>query len=254
MPVLYLLPKLKIKIGHIEAELRSFDKLMPEEINRVLTDHCADMLFCPTPSAVDNLRREGIIEGVYITGDVMVDTLSRNREIAEQTGILNSLNLESKQYLVATIHRASNTDNSCNLENIVDALCEIDGKVVFPLHPRTAKFLKQHGLYDKLKDKVKLIEPLGYFEFLKLLGHSKKVLTDSGGIQKEAYILKVPCITLRENTEWIETVEDGWNVLVGIDKKTIIKMAKEFEPCREQRNIFGQDACNKIAEAIKDER
>lgn len=244
--------KLIIKVGHIEAGLRSFDKSMPEEINRVLTDHCADLLFCPTPSAVDNLKKEGIIEGVHLTGDVMVDTLLHNKEIAEQSGILDRLNLKNKQYLVATIHRASNTDDRQNLENIVDALCELNEMMVFPLHPRTEKFLKQNGLYDRLKEKVKLIEPLGYLDFLKLLVHAKKVLTDSGGIQKEAYILKVPCITLRENTEWIETIGDGWNILVGADKATIVRVTKEFEPRSEQRNIFGQSACEKIAEAIRD--
>ena len=242
--------KLKIKIGHIEAGLRSYDKSMPEEINRVLTDHCADLLFCPTPTAVDNLRKEGIIDQVYLTGDVMADTLLYNKEIAERSDILDRLNIESKQYLVATLHRASNTDDKRNLTNIVDALCELEGNVVFPLHPRTEKFLKQYGLYDQLKGKVKLTEPLGYLEFLKLLGHAKKVLTDSGGIQKEAYMLKVPCITLRENTEWIETVEDGWNVLAGVDKETIIKVTKEFVPLREQRNIFGKDASNKIVDVL----
>jgi len=242
--------KLQIKIGHIEAGLRSFDKSMPEEINRVLTDNCADLLFCPTPTAVGNLNKEGITSGVHLTGDVMVDTLLHSREIAEQSGILDRLNLESKNYLVVTIHRASNTDDKYNLENIVDALCELDETVIFPLHPRTKQYLSQYGLYDRLKEKVRLTEPLGYPDFLNLLGHAKKLLTDSGGIQKEAYILKVPCITLRENTEWIETVEEGWNVVAGVDKETIVKLVEEFEPCREQGNIFGRDACKNIADIL----
>ncbi|HUV45624.1 MAG TPA: UDP-N-acetylglucosamine 2-epimerase (non-hydrolyzing) [Dehalococcoidia bacterium] len=242
--------KLQIKVGHVEAGLRSFDKTMPEEINRVLTDHCSDYLFCPTQTAADNLKREGIVRGVYVTGDVMVDALLYNKEIAERSNILDRLGLESNKYLVSTIHRQANTDYEENLRSIVDAYCEIDEIIVFPLHPRTEKFLKEYGLYGRLTEKVKLTEPLGYLEFLKLLSHAMKVLTDSGGIQKEAYILKVPCITLRDNTEWVETVEDGWNVLVGVDKERIVRMAREFQPNGEQRNIFGQDACQEISKAI----
>lgn len=242
--------KLQIKVGHVEAGMRSFDKSMPEEINRVLTDHCSDYLFCPTQTAVDNLKRENITKGVFLTGDVMVDTLSHNKEIAERSRILGSLNLESKQYLVATIHRASNTDNRHNLENIVNALCELDEKIVFPLHPRTKKFLKGYGLYDRLGEKVKLTEPLGYIEFLKLLNHARKVLTDSGGIQKEAYILKVPCITLRDNTEWVETLEGGWNVLAGTDKKNILQSVSNSNPLEDQPGIFGEGAAKMIAEII----
>lgn len=242
--------KMKIKLGHVEAGLRSFDKSMPEEINRVLTDHCSDYLFCPTQTAVDNLKREGIVRGVYLTGDVMVDALLHNKETAERSEILSKLGLESKKYMVATIHRQSNTDCEQSLRSIVDAYSEIDEIVVFPLHPRTEKFLKEYGLYDRLRGKVKVTKPLGYLDFLKLLNHAKRVLTDSGGIQKEAYILGVPCITLRDNTEWVETVENGWNVLVGTDKERIIRMAREFEPNGEPRNIFGQSACKKISEVI----
>ena len=244
--------KLQIKVGHVEAGLRSFDKSMPEEINRVLTDHCCDYLFCPTQTAVDNLNKENITTGVYLTGDVMVDMLSYNKEIAERSEILEILNLKSRQYLVATIHRASNTDDRHNMENIVDALCEIDEKITFPLHPRTKKALKEYGLYDRLKGKIKLTEPLGYFDFLKLLNHTKRVLTDSGGIQKEAYILKVPCITLRDSTEWVETVEDGWNVLVGANKENIINIVNEFEPESKQRFIFEEGASRRIVKSISE--
>jgi UDP-N-acetylglucosamine 2-epimerase (non-hydrolysing) len=226
--------KLHIKVGHVEAGMRSFDKTMPEEINRVLTDRCSDLLFCSTSTAVENLKRERIINGVYLTGDAMVDSLLYNKEIAEsKSAIINELDLKSKEYLVATIHRASNTDNKENLKNIVDAFSEVKETIVFPVHPRAEKFFNEYGLHDKLKASVKLIEPLGYLDFLKLMSHAKKIITDSGGIQKEAYILKVPCITLRENTEWVETVEDGWNVLVGADKEKIVKMVDEFEPLSE---------------------
>ncbi|MFC1988442.1 non-hydrolyzing UDP-N-acetylglucosamine 2-epimerase [Chloroflexota bacterium] len=242
--------KLQIKIGHVEAGLRSFDKTMPEEINRILTDHCSDYLFCPTTTSVDNLKKEGIDGSVHLTGDIMVDALEYNKDAAERSGILGKLGLEARQYLVATVHRQSNTDSETNLRNIVDACMEIDEVIVFPLHPRTEKYLKAYGLYERLQEKVRLIKPLGYLDFLKLMNNARRILTDSGGIQKEAYILGVPCITLRENTEWVETVEDGWNVLVGVDKERIVKMAREFEPAGEQRNLFGQGACKNIIEIL----
>jgi UDP-N-acetylglucosamine 2-epimerase (non-hydrolysing) len=246
--------KLHIKVGHVEAGMRSFDKSMPEEINRILTDHCSDLLFCSTGTAVENLKREGIINGVYLTGDVMVDSLLYNKEIAEnKSKILNDLDLKSKGYLVATIHRAGNTDNKENLRNIVDAFSEVEETIVFPVHPRTEKFLKEYGFYDKLKASVKLVNSLGYLNFLKLMIHAKKIITDSGGIQKEAYILKVPCVTLRENTEWVETVDDGWNVLVGTNKEKIARRVKEFEPLSgTHKDRFGNgDASRKIVEVLR---
>lgn len=245
--------KMRIKIGHVEAGLRSFDKAMPEEINRLLTDHCSDYLFCPTPTAVNNLQRENITRGVQLTGDVMVDALSYNKDAADHSQILEKLGLESKRYLVVTIHRQSNTDREPNLRSIVEACLEIGGTVVFPLHPRTEKYLKAYGLFDKLQEKVKLIKPLGYLKFLKLMNNAKRILTDSGGIQKEAYILGIPCITLRDNTEWLETVEDGWNVLVGTDKEKIVNAALHFEPSGTQRDVFGVDACKKIVDLLRNE-
>lgn len=232
--------KLHIKVAHVEAGLRSFDRRMPEEINRVLTDHASDILFCPTQTAVENLKKEGTVDGVYNVGDVMFDALLHNAEIAEEKStILEDFGLEHRRYLVATIHRPGNTDNKKNLQNIVDAFCEIDETIAFPMHPRTAKYLEEYGLYEKLKKHVKLIKPLGYLDFLNLVANARKVLTDSGGVQKEAYMLKVPCITMRENTEWIETVEDGWNVLVGVNRERILRMVNEFEPDGKQRNVFG---------------
>lgn len=245
--------KLHIKVGHIESGMRSFDRSMPEEINRILTDHCSDLLFCSTKTAVENLKREGIINNVYLVGDVMVDSLPNNKKIAEsKSDILDVLKLKSKEYFVVTIHRASNTDDKKNLNNIVEALLEVEETVIFPVHPRTKKFLIEYGLYDKLcsRASIKLIDPLGYLDFLKLMNHAKKIITDSGGIQKEAYILKVPCITLRENTEWIETIQDGWNVLTGPDKRKIIKMIDEFYPVNIQKDAFGLGASRKIVEII----
>ena len=227
--------KLHIKTSHVEAGLRSFDKSMPEEINRILTDHCSDYLFCPTQTAVNNLKREGVVDGVYLTGDVMVDSINYNKGIAERSKILDELGIINKHYTLVTLHRESNTNIRQNLQDIDIALIELGSQgmiLVFPVHPRTEKLLKQYGLYEQLREQVKLIPPLGYFEFLKLLNHADKIITDSGGIQKEAYILKIPCITLRENTEWVETIEDGWNILVGSNTRKIVEAATVFHPSR----------------------
>lgn len=227
--------KLHIPVAHVEAGLRSFDRTMPEEINRVMTDHISDLLFCPTQTAVDNLLKEGISQengkGVYLTGDVMVDALLYNMKIAEQSStVLEDLNqdLVKGEYYVATVHRPSNTDTEENLRNIVEAFGEIGLPIIFPAHPRTVKYLKEYGLYDHLPKNIHLTEPLPYLDMLHLMRHAKMILTDSGGVQKEAYILKVPCVTLRENTEWVETLEDGWNVLVGADEKRIVEAVHDI--------------------------
>jgi len=239
--------KLHIPVAHVEAGLRSFDRSMPEEINRVLTDHISKLLFCPTQTSINNLKNEGIVDGVYFTYDVTVDALEYNKKIAEKSDITNHLNLNKKEYLVATVHRAGNTDNKNNLNNIVKAFCEIDEPIVFPIHPRTEKCLKSYGLYNKLNNSsVKLIAPLGYLDFLCLCNNARMILTDSGGIQKEAYILKVPCITLRKNTEWIETINDGWNILAGSNKQKIINLVNNFKPSSNQRFVFGQGNSSKI--------
>ncbi|AKB82183.1 UDP-N-acetylglucosamine 2-epimerase [Methanosarcina barkeri 3] len=232
--------KLYIKVAHVEAGLRSFDRSMPEEINRILTDHISDLLFCPTETAVLNLKNEGITTGVYNVGDVMLDALEHNIKIAEgKSTVLENMGLSSKEYLIATVHRASNTDSFSNLSSIVNAFCDVDIPIVFPVHPRTEKYLKHYGLWDKLCEKVRVIPPLGYLEMLKLMAHSRKILTDSGGVQKEAYMLGVPCITMRENTEWIETVEDGGNVLVGTDYKNIVDAIKCSKGSTSKKDVFG---------------
>jgi len=242
--------KLHISVAHVEAGLRSFDRRMPEEINRVLTDHCSDILFCPTETSIENLKREGIVEGAHLTGDVMVDALKEHIWIAErESGILDEFGLEPGGYYLATIHRAENTDDFNRLKNIVDAFCEIEN-LVLPCHPRTEKYLKKYGLWAELTEHVKVIKPVGYLYMLMLEKNAGKILTDSGGVQKEAYILKVPCITLRENTEWVETVEDGWNVLVGSDKEAIVKMANGFDPDNQQKNVFGEGKASKEVRRI----
>ncbi|HDM76663.1 MAG TPA: UDP-N-acetylglucosamine 2-epimerase (non-hydrolyzing), partial [Deltaproteobacteria bacterium] len=206
--------KLHVLVAHVEAGLRSYDKRIPEEVNRVLVDHCSDLLFCPTERSVENLKKEGIVKGVYLTGDVMVDAINQNIRIAEKRSrILKELDLKSKDYFLATVHRAENTDNPERLRSIVEALCEIEN-LVFPCHPRTEKFLRKYGLWEKVEKSITVIKPVGYLDMLVLEKNARKVITDSGGVQKEAYIFKVPCVTLRETTEWVETVEDGWNVLV----------------------------------------
>ena len=226
---------------------------LPEEINRVLADHVSNLLFCPVKTAVDNLAKEGVTEGVHLVGDVMVDTLEHNKKVAERRSkILKELDLKEKEYLVATVHRQSNTDNRENLGNIISAFCELEEQIVFPAHPRTVKCMRQYHPYEKLNGNIRLVKPPGYLDMLKLMAHARKILTDSGGIQKEAYMLKVPCITMRENTEWVDTLEEGWNVLAGVDRESIIRIVNEFEPQnKQQRNIFGDgDTSKKISEIL----
>jgi UDP-N-acetylglucosamine 2-epimerase len=243
--------KLHIKVAHVEAGLRSYNRRMPEEINRVLVDHCSDLLLCPTRTAVENLKKEGITSGICLTGDVMVDAQRDCTLIAERKShILGELGLEPKKYYLTTIHRAENTDDPQRLKNIVEALEEI-GDVVFPCHPRAEKYLKQLGLWEGLVAQARVIKPVGYLDMIMLEKNARKILTDSGGVQKEAYLLSVPCITLRDETEWVETVEDGWNVLAGADKKKIVELARNFEPRSEQRDVFGKgDASIRTAECI----
>jgi UDP-N-acetylglucosamine 2-epimerase (non-hydrolysing) len=206
----------------------------------VLTDHCSDLLFCPTKTAVENLAAEGITEGVHLVGDVMVDAMSYNRGIAEERSrILEGVGVRPGEYLVITVHRPSNTDSQENMVAILGALAEAERPVVFPVHPRTRNSLKRYGLLGKMPENILVTEPLGYLDMIHLMAHAEKILTDSGGIQKEAYMLGVPCITLRENTEWVETVEAGWNVLVGAGREEIVDAIRRFSPGSQQRNVFG---------------
>jgi len=243
--------KLHIPVAHVEAGLRSFNKKMPEEVNRVLVDHCSDFLFCPTKTAVDNLQKEGIVDGVFLTGDVMLDILQECIGIAEKSSkILEELDLRPKEYFLATVHRAENTDDPKRLKSIVEALCNMQN-VIFPCHPRTKKCLEELHLWDRIEKSMQVTNPLGYLDMLLLEKNARKILTDSGGEQKEAYMLQTPCITMREETEWVETVEDGWNVLVGAEKDRIIQAACEFEPLSEQRDVFGSgDASQRMIQKI----
>jgi len=217
--------KLKIPVAHVEAGLRSFDRTMPEEINRILADHASEVLFAPTEEARQNLENEGIREGVYVVGNTIVDAVLQNSEIAERKSkILGHFNLKPKLYAVLTAHRAENTDNEENLRKLVDIIKSLPIKVVYPVHPRTEKKLKSLNLWKELEksENIILSKPLGYLDFLKLLKNSKLVLTDSGGIQEESIILGIPCLTLRYNTERPETVKAGGNILVGLEKERVL--------------------------------
>jgi UDP-GlcNAc3NAcA epimerase len=223
-------------------------------------DHISSMLFAPTPLCLDNLHREGLTKRVYLTGDVMLDCfLHFSKEAERRIRILDELDIKQGSYLLATVHRASNTDTKTNLQEICKAFIELakDIELVFPVHPRTEKYLKQYDLYQTLADtpNIHLIKPVGYLEMLILTKNAKKILTDSGGLQKEAYFAKVPCITLDTVSAWPETVEDEWNVVGGkmtnrqLQRESIIHTARSFEPNKKQQNIFGD---GKAAEKICD--
>lgn len=222
--------KLKIPLAHVEAGLRSYKKSMPEEINRVVSDHLSDLLFCPTRTAVENLKREGITKGVYLVGDVMYDSVLQNLKIArKKSSVMKDLSLKPKGFHLVTIHRAENTDDPKNLKRIVNILLSIKGKVIFPAHPRVRKFIKRYNLIRSLKSKrdLALIHPVSYWDMLILEESARFILTDSGGVQKEAFFLKTPCITLREETEWTETVKEGMNRVTGLNLKKIRDILKK---------------------------
>jgi len=206
--------KLNIPVAHVEAGLRSYNRAMPEEVNRVLTDHISNLLFCPTQVAVDNLAKEGIIDGVIITGDIMVDAVRHARPRAEaESTIHQQLSIApTDAYAAVTIHRPANTDDKTTLSAIMNGLAHLDMPVIFPMHPRTKHALEKFGL--EVKDSVHVISPLGYLDMVALVTSATCLITDSGGLQKEAYLLETPCITVRTETEWVETVESGWNRLV----------------------------------------
>jgi UDP-GlcNAc3NAcA epimerase len=232
--------KLRIPVAHVEAGLRSFNREMPEEINRVVTDHLSDRLYCPTETARRNAQNECIKRGVEVVGDVMYDVLRQAQPQIEghSEALLPKLGVEPQAYVLVTVHRASNTDDSATLLKIVDALNRLDMPVIFPVHPRTRTNLNQYGI--RCKKHVRLIEPVGYVDMLALEQASYRILTDSGGVQKEAFLLCVPCITLREETEWPETVEAGWNTLAGCRRQAILDAVALSKPDPARHNPFGE--------------
>jgi UDP-N-acetylglucosamine 2-epimerase len=246
--------KLHIKIAHVEAGLRSFNRAMPEEINRIVADKVADILFCPTGTAVKNLANEGIKNGVYNIGDVMYDAALRFAPIAEQKSqVLERLSLEPKSYFLLTLHRAENTDSVQNLGSIVAAMVQSENLIIFPAHPRTVKLLKQFQLFEKLSEteNIVLIEPVSFIDMIMLEKNAQKIVTDSGGVQKEAYFYHVPCITLRDETEWVETVEDGWNCLVGANVEKISSAMTSFLPSLPQQGHYGDgNASEKLVKIL----
>lgn len=244
--------KMLIPVIHVEAGLRSFNKTMPEEQNRILTDHISNLLFAPTDTAVKNLESEGIIKNVYNVGDVMFDAIMHFKDVSlKRSKIIDKLNLNNNEYILTTIHRAENTNDILRLKNIIEALNESDKTIVLPLHPRTRKYINDYSL--NINNNIKLIEPVGYLDMISLEGNSSKIVTDSGGVQKEAFFMKKPCITMREETEWIETVENGWNILVGTDKDKILDSIVNFMPNKPQKKILGDgNSSEKICRIIEE--
>jgi UDP-GlcNAc3NAcA epimerase len=227
--------KLKVRIAHIEAGLRSFNRLMPEELNRVATDHLSDLLFCPTETAVRNLKREGITNSVFLTGDVMLDAVLSFRPLAEKRSrVISELGLDPEAYILLTIHRAENTDSVEQMVKVVELLTQLKRPTVFPIHPRTRDRLastpKLRNLHKALlrAQDMRVIDPVSYLDMLALESNARIVLTDSGGVQKEAYFLGVPCLTLRDETEWTETLRGGWNRLVDAPSEQTLPLIQSL--------------------------
>ncbi|MFT4414434.1 non-hydrolyzing UDP-N-acetylglucosamine 2-epimerase [Fredinandcohnia humi] len=244
--------KLHIPVVHIEAGLRSFNKKMPEEINRIMTDHVSEYLFCPTDTAIENLHNENIHHNVINVGDVMFDAVEYNKKLAnESSKILEEHGLTSKEFHLITIHRAENTDDQGKMKEILGAFSQIEEVKVWPIHPRTKHKLEGYGINLDSIPNLKIIEPVGYLDMLTLESNAKKIITDSGGVQKEAYFMQVPCVTVREQTEWVETLESEANILVGTDQQKIVEaVKKEVSPTYKQ--VFGDGKASvKIVEAIR---
>lgn len=242
--------KLHIAALHIEAGLRSFNRSMPEEINRILADQAADYLFAPTRTAMENLAKEGQDHKAYLTGDIMVDSLQYILEKAKKRDTLKNLSLQNGYYLM-TLHRPYNVDDPAKLQLILDKLADLDKQVLFPVHPRTRNMIENNKI--KVPGTIKLIKPQGYLDFINLEAHCDKILTDSGGIQKEAYIHRKPCLTIRPETEWVETVEDGWNMLVNPENDAFVSKINQFNPATKQSDIFGKNVTERMMEVIRKE-
>jgi UDP-GlcNAc3NAcA epimerase len=244
----------QVPLAHVESGMRSFDRTMPEEVNRLVSDHLASLLLCSSETAAANLRREGVAGVIAVVGDVMVDVaLTLQPRACQRHEPLDERGLEPGRYLLATVHRAGNVDEPERLRRLVELLRALPGPVVLPLHPRTATRLASWGLDERLREApgVILTDPLGYLDFTALLCHARAVLTDSGGVQKEAYLAGVPCLTLRDRTEWVETVDVGWNVLVDLDAQAA-RAALERPRPSEHPELYGDgDAGLRVVEALE---
>lgn len=239
--------KIGVPVIHVEAGLRSFDMSMPEEINRIVTDRLSSVCFAPTQLAADQLRREHVSAEIEVVGDVMVDLLLETREAtAPPVAVLERAGIAEPAYGVLTVHRASNTDDPEPFRRILAGISKLPFPIVFPVHPRT-RALAERFITRESASNVRLVDPVSYKTMVALLSHARLVLTDSGGLQKEAYVVGVPCVTLRETTEWVETLEDGWNVLAGSDPERIIGAALRPEPRSRPRPVYG---CGDSAERI----
>jgi UDP-GlcNAc3NAcA epimerase len=235
--------KLKLPVIHIEAGLRSFNIQMPEEINRKITDHIADYLFVPTNTGMTNLQNEGLLEVSYLTGDIMVDSLKYALSFKKK------IKSNKPEFVLLTLHRPYNVDNLIKLQSILNQLVKLGKRIVFPIHPRTKRILIDS--IARFSQKIEFIEPLGYLDFVAYMESCSLIITDSGGIQKEAYLLKKPCVTLRTETEWIETVKAGWNMLINPEIDGFWKEISLFEPPIEYENIFGDNVAEKMVNLIK---
>lgn len=243
--------KLHIPCVHIEAGLRSFNRSMPEEINRIVADHTADYLFAPTQTAMDNLYSEGLLHNAFKTGDIMVDSIRMvSRKAEHQSAILAELKLEPGSFNLLTLHRPYNVDSPEKLRTILTGLNKLSEPVLFPVHPRTLAIISGHPhLFSSLAN-IRFLKPLGYLDFVRLEQTTRRIITDSGGIQKEAYILKKPCITLRTETEWTETVEDGWNLLLPPEEPDFYQAIPDFTPPSAQTDVFGAEVGKTMAALI----
>ncbi len=250
--------KMGVPVAHVEAGLRSFNRSMPEEINRVVTDHVSTWLLVPSQNSARQLASEGIMRGVHEVGDIMADTVRKFApRAARQSAVLERMGLRPGGYGAATVHRAANTDDAARLAGILEGLGAVGMTVVLPLHPRTREAIRRHGLQavlDRQSGRVRITEPLGYLDMLQLQQNAAVVLTDSGGIQKEAYYLGVPCVTMRDETEWTETVVSGWNRLAGTDPAAICAAVNEVS-CRRgtpRPDLYGDGhAARRIVEILE---
>lgn len=246
--------KLNIPIAHVEAGIRHYDRRAPEEINRLITDHLSTFLFCPTQTTVDTLQGEGITQGVYLVGDVLLDVMLVSKKVARnKSNILVDLEVEPGKFYLATVHRPINTDNQDRLMEIFLGLQMLDFPVVLPLHPRTVQRLEEYGKMQWVKslDNVLVVHPLGYLDFLMLEQSAKAIITDSGSVQREAYFLEVPCVTLHTRRPWPETIQDGWNVLLDPQREAIVETVTEFKQPDYSGQAFGNGtASERITEII----
>ena len=243
--------KLHVPVAHVEAGLRSFDRQMPEEVNRVLTDTVSALLFCPTVTAVENLRREGIVEGVHLVGDVMFDLALRMLAPHVEESVLSRFGLQAGGYVFATVHRPANADDPERLGAILGVLDGRGEPVLFAAHPRTRATLETAALLDSSPARLRVVDPVGYVESLALIKNARAVVTDSGGVQKEAYVLRTPCVTVRDTSEWVETIESGWNVLVDADPAALGAALDAAAPGHTWTAFYGEgDAGERIAAIV----